>query len=114
MREKILILMLLLPCLVMSVTLTVKQDGTGDHTLIQEAITASADGDTVLVYPGRYYENVRFNGKNITLASLEILTGERNYIYSTIIDGNQSGTAVTVMDDESDIHIQGVESQMLV
>ena len=56
MREKILILMLLLPCLVMAVTLSVKQDGTGDYALIQEAITASADGDTVLVHPGRYYD----------------------------------------------------------
>ncbi|HPI26225.1 MAG TPA: hypothetical protein PLO57_07165, partial [Candidatus Cloacimonadota bacterium] len=107
MREKILILMLLLPCLVMSVTLTVKQDGTGDYTLIQEAITASADGDTVLVYPGRYYENVRFNGKNITLASLEILTGDRDYVYSTIIDGNQSGPVVRTTRDETNIHIQG-------
>jgi len=96
-----------LPCLVLGLTHTVKQDGTGDYTLIQEAITASADGDTVLVYPGRYYENVRFYGKNITLASLEILTGDRDYVHSTIIDGNQNGTVVTVMDDESDIHIQG-------
>ncbi|HPI26371.1 MAG TPA: hypothetical protein PLO57_07915, partial [Candidatus Cloacimonadota bacterium] len=88
MRYEILILMLLLPCLVMAVTLTVKLDGTGDYALIQEAITASADGDTVLVHPGRYIENVRFNGKNITLASLEILTGDRDYVYSTIIDGN--------------------------
>ena len=91
-RYGLLILIMALPCLVLALTLTVKHDGTGDYTLIQEAITASADGDTVLVYPGRYIENVRFNGKNITLASLEILTGDRDYVYSTIIDGNQNGT----------------------
>ena len=96
-----------LPCLVLALTHTVKQDGTGDYTLIQEAITASADGDTVLVHPGRYYENVRFNGKNITLASLEILTGDRDYVYSTIIDGNQSGPVVRTTRDETNIHIQG-------
>ncbi len=107
MRYEILILMLLLPCLVMAVTLTVKLDGTGDYALIQEAITASADGDTVLVHPGRYIENVRFNGKNITLASLEILTGDRDYVYSTIIDGNHQGVGIYVADNEYSIHIQG-------
>ncbi len=106
-RYGLLILIMALPCLVLALTHTVKQDGTGDYTLIQEAITASADGDTVLVHPGRYYENVRFNGKNITLASLEILTGDRDYVYSTIIDGNQSGPVVRTTRDETNIHIQG-------
>ncbi|MDD4805820.1 MAG: hypothetical protein PHO35_03415, partial [Candidatus Cloacimonetes bacterium] len=106
-RYGLLILIMALPCLVLALTHTVKQDGTGDYTLIQEAITASANGDTVLVYPGRYIENVRFNGKNITLASLEILTGDRDYVYSTIIDGNQSGPVVRTTTGETNIHIQG-------
>ncbi|HQB98137.1 MAG TPA: hypothetical protein PKZ46_04315, partial [Candidatus Cloacimonadota bacterium] len=82
-------------------------DGSQDYTVIQDAIDASAHGDTVLVHPGRYIENVRFNGKNITLASLELITGDRDYVYSTIIDGNQSGTVVTVFDSETRVHIQG-------
>ncbi|MCK9333758.1 MAG: T9SS type A sorting domain-containing protein [Candidatus Cloacimonetes bacterium] len=106
-RYGLLILIMALPCLVLALTLSVKQDGTGDYTLIQEAITASTDGDTVLVYPGRYYENVRFNGKSITLASLEILTGDRNYIHSTIIDANHQGVGIYVADNEYSIHIQG-------
>jgi len=96
-----------LPCLVLALTLTVKQDGTGDYTLIQEAIEASADGDTVLVHPGRYIENVRFNGKNITLASLEILTGDREYVYSTIVDANHQGVGIYVADNENSIKVQG-------
>ncbi len=87
--------------------LAVAPDGSQDYTVIQEAIAASAHGDTVLVHPGRYIENVRFNGKNITLASLELITGDRDYVYSTIIDGNQSGTVVTVFDSETRVHIQG-------
>lgn len=60
-----------------------------------------------MVYPGRYYENVRFNGKNITLASLELITGNRDYIYSTIIDGNQSGPVVRTTTGETNIRIRG-------
>jgi len=75
-------------------TLRVALDGSQPYTVIQEAITASANGDTVLVYPGRYIENVDYNGKNITLASLELTTGNPAYKDSTIIDGNQNGSVI--------------------
>ncbi|MCB5251494.1 MAG: FlgD immunoglobulin-like domain containing protein [Candidatus Cloacimonadaceae bacterium] len=88
-------------------TLGVALDGSQAFTVIQEAINASAHSDTVLVYPGRYYENVRFNGKNITLASLELLTGNRGYVYSTIIDADFRGVGIFVNDNESSIKIQG-------
>ena len=43
-----------------AITYTVKTDGSGDYTVIQTAIDASttANGDTVLVYPGTYTENM--------------------------------------------------------
>ncbi|MDD3132953.1 MAG: hypothetical protein PHN94_14105, partial [Bacteroidales bacterium] len=56
--------------------LTVKQDGTGDYTTIQQAIDAVAFNDTVLVWPGTYFENLYINGKPLTLASLYLTTGE--------------------------------------
>ena len=87
--------------------LFVALDGSQPFTSIQTAINASAHGDTVLVYPGRYYENVRFNGRNITLASLELITGNREYMYSTVVDGNQSGSAITAGNSESNISIRG-------
>ncbi|NOZ75490.1 MAG: DUF1573 domain-containing protein, partial [FCB group bacterium] len=74
---------------------TVKTDGTGDYTVIQTAIDAMTDGDTVLVHPGTYVENINFNGHNIVVGSLFLLTQDTSYISSTIIDGNQSGSVVT-------------------
>ena len=86
----------------------IKQDGSGDFTTIQDGIDASADADTVLVYPGAYYENINYNGKNITVGSLNLTTGEEQYIAQTIIDGNQDGSCVRVMSGEdSTATIQG-------
>jgi len=48
---------------------TVKTDGTGDYTTIQAAINATASGDTVLVYPGTYTENIDYVGKNLVIQS---------------------------------------------
>jgi hypothetical protein len=93
--------------LLFSTTWHIKQDGTGDFTTIQEGINASVDADTVLVYPGTYYENIIYNGKNITLASLELTTGNPQYISQTIIDGQQQESCVRVMDQESTAKIQG-------
>jgi len=91
----------------MSTTWEIKQDGTGDFTTIQEGIDASVDSDTVLVYPDIYYENIIYNGKNITVASLELTTGDEAYIDSTIIDGQRLDSCVLVNDQETDANIQG-------
>jgi len=40
-----------------------------DYTKIQDAIGAAVDGDTVLIAPGTYYENLDFSGKAITVTS---------------------------------------------
>jgi hypothetical protein len=62
---------------------------------IQGAIDSSVDGDTVLVSPGAYQENINFNGKNIIVGSLTLSTGDTSYISQTIIDGNQNGSVVS-------------------
>jgi hypothetical protein len=69
-------------------SLTVRQDGTGDFTVIQNAINFSVCGDTIVVYPGRYLGMINFDGKNIHLTSRYHFSGDRNDIYNTILDGN--------------------------
>ena len=66
-----------------------------DYTSIQEAIDASFDGDTIIVQPNTYYENINYYGKSIILGSLFFTTGDTSYISSTIIDGGYLGTVVT-------------------
>jgi len=101
MRVNILILMVLLPCLIFAATLSVKQDGSGDYTVIQAALDAANPGDTVLVYPGRYLENLMIETDNITLMSLEGTTGDAAYIDSTIIDGNHSDRCLRATSEDT-------------
>jgi hypothetical protein len=56
---------------------------------IQKGISFAATGDTILVKPGIYYENLRFNKKGVILASHFFLHGDVDTIYSTIIDGEK-------------------------
>ncbi len=89
----------------------IKQDGTGNFTTIQEGINTSTDSDTVLVYSGTYYENLDFNGKNIVLASLELTTGNSQYINSTIIDGQRLLSCIEIQDITIGATIRGFTIQ---
>ena len=61
----------------------------------------ASHGDTVLVHPGVYRENINFNGKNITVGSLFVTTGDEDYILQTVIDGNRNGHVVTFANGET-------------
>jgi len=81
-------------------TVIVDINGTGDYTTIQEGIDNVIDSDVVLVLPGIYQENINYNGKKITVASLILTTQDSSYIDSTIIDGDYTGSVVTFENEE--------------
>lgn len=65
-----------------------------DYPTIQSGINASVDGDTVLVAPGSYVENIYFNGKNILLIS-------QSGWEVTEIDGGDNDSVVTFDSNET-------------
>ena len=69
---------------------------------IQQAINSSEDGQTILVSPGTYYENLDFYGKEISLISYFSVTNDRSFIEQTIIDGNQNGSCVLFVSSETE------------
>ncbi|HUT03939.1 MAG TPA: right-handed parallel beta-helix repeat-containing protein [bacterium] len=90
----------LLPTPGFGATYQVKQGGSADFGTIQAAIDAAVDGDELVVHTGTYYENIHFDGKNITLRSLD--PEDEETVASTIIDGGQNDSVVTFRGTEDD------------
>ena len=79
---------------------TIKLDGSGNYTKIQAGINVASAGDTILVHPGTYTENLDFNGKKIVLGSLFLTTADTTFISKTIIDGNKAGSVILLQNRE--------------
>ncbi|MGA7720024.1 MAG: T9SS type A sorting domain-containing protein [Ignavibacteriaceae bacterium] len=77
----------------------------GEFSKIQFAIYAAHDGDTVVVFPGTYHENIKFMGKKIVVTSRFYEKSDNSYILSTIIDGStptspDTGSVVLFINNE--------------
>ncbi len=89
----------------------IKQDGTGNFETIQAGVDASTDNDTILVYPGLYFENIFIQNKQITLGSLLLTTGDESYKNTTIIDGNESNSCLRLFDCVDTVSVVGFTLQ---
>ena len=85
MKKHLLIVSLLISALAQATIINVP----GNYPTIQSAILATVDGDTILVEPGIYYENLNFRGHNIVVTSRYYLNRDTAFIKSTIINGSQ-------------------------
>jgi hypothetical protein len=65
-----------------------------DYATIQAGINASINGDTVLVAPGAYVENINFGTNDILLCSEFIFSGDTMDIGITIIDGDSTNSVI--------------------
>jgi len=59
-----------------------------DHSTVQGAINAAANGDTVLVFPGNYHEWLQIGGKNIVLRSTNPTSPP--VVAATILNGTRT------------------------
>jgi predicted outer membrane repeat protein len=70
---------------------------------ISNAISEANDNDIIGVAVGTYYENINFSGKDITILSTDPLNW--SVVEATVIDANDSGTAVTFNNAETSTSI---------
>jgi parallel beta-helix repeat protein len=72
-----------------------------EYEIIQHAIDAALDGETIIVCPGTYMENIEFDSRNLTLRSSDPL--DPAIVNSTIIDGKDNASVVRLVNDTSTI-----------
>ncbi len=94
MKKCTLFILIILPLMSSAFVWDIAQDGSGDFSEIQMAIDLVEDGDTLLVYPGTYYENLRIFYKDIHLMSLFAVTQDTSYIHTTILDGRHTSNVI--------------------
>jgi len=63
------------------------------YATIQLAINNALSGDTVIVSPGFYEENLNLGSKSIILTSID--PSDPNVVANTVIDGGDSGSVIT-------------------
>ena len=63
---------------------------------IGRGTSVASNGDTVLIAPGTYFENIVSSDVDLHIASYYLTSGDRSYIDTTIIDAQQNGSGIWV------------------
>jgi hypothetical protein len=90
------VLLMALPVILTATVWTVNWEGDADFTSIQPAISTAASYDTILVYPGEYFENLVVSYKSLTLLGTQPNSGKYFQAEHVIIHGDQSASTVYV------------------
>ena len=96
-------------CLLASLTATILHIP-DDFLTVQEGIDNALTGDTVLVYPGTYFEHLDVH-RGISIGSLTLTTGDTSYITQTILDGSGLGRVMQILIYNSEFNIVGLTLQ---
>lgn len=104
MRSKAFYTMLIVVMVFLTASSTIR-NVPGSYPTIQDGISASIDGDTVLIQPDTYIENIDFNGKAIMVTSNFIFDSDSSTITQTIIDGDSLATVVSFHSGEDALSI---------
>jgi parallel beta-helix repeat protein len=75
------------------------QDTGVGYDTIQEAIDAATDGQTIIVNPSTYHENIIFSGQSITVQSSS--PSNPAVVAATILDGGGSGSVVSFTEGDT-------------
>jgi len=88
-------------------------DGSSDNpfSTIQAALNFSGMGDTIIVGEGTYFENIEIENQNNVITSHYILNGDSSVIANTVIDGNETGIAVSMHSAGPSTHLIGLTIQ---
>ncbi len=73
---------------------------------IQQAANRACDGDTILILPGTYVENIAIHDKDVRVGGMELLTGEVTEASMPILDGGNVATTLYVLN--SRVHLSGL------
>lgn len=81
----------------------VDDEGDGDFTTIQQALTLAQPGDIIHIYSGTYQGNISIHTTELTIEGKPYELGSGNDVQNPIVVGLSSGNVISINADETSI-----------